>query len=345
MTTKDFIYLAQRTLKSTIKRATKLRFSWLLPLALTCGPALGTGPGSGGGSFITEHSGQLLSLAASSLARAVRMSHPDIYSPLESKGMTQEELATIIENVEWAPNETASRGLELRYDYNKFTKTIKALKPFFIAYGGFTPHLFPIEQIWVDLAHEVAHLLDIGTTKDTDRKAQDFGAFLVWAIKHDWLICRAENVKDWPPAQASGELGNKFAVWYINRPTGKGVQFSAAQFSDSVKNYLNEKIIKFGYGSDILEILFQRGREFRADQAGSGQFPQKDGAILTYVSSGMSDGLTLDGNRFGFIETMTINENTLEGTFEFDHTENEIQTNKKLKVRCQSEFQKLMLPR
>ncbi|MGZ6480073.1 MAG: hypothetical protein ACXWQE_12265 [Bdellovibrionales bacterium] len=195
-----------------------------------------TGSSSGGGGFVDENSTRILEMAAKGLASMIRFSSPGIYSQLP-KGMTQEKLADIIQNIRYEPRSERSReGRSLMFDYGYDRGPyIVALKPFFVAYSSVPIKFIKGEALMnlmldlrLKLAHEAAHHLGIGVRVNNDQDADAFGLSLQATLASDMVHCEASDIAEWPvPARAQVAPQSKRWNWLWNRPSGAGLFLSA----------------------------------------------------------------------------------------------------------------------
>lgn len=214
------------------------------------------GSSTGGGSFGDESALTILRWASKDLSDQIRNSSPEIYKNLPN-GWTQEKLAEVIANVE--PNvknqetyqvpEVNRYGQRLMFNYGKRpdgSPFITATKLFIDAYASHDVNAQPkqdfyykIEELKLKLAHEAAHLLGLGLSKETDMsEARAFSKALLASLDSDNFECLPKNP---PPVevysahkmnrfQGSPEDVNKSKALFqqkstqsyvFNRPTGK----------------------------------------------------------------------------------------------------------------------------
>jgi hypothetical protein len=225
------------------------------------------GSSTGGGSFGDESSLTILRWAAKDLSNEIRHSSPEIYKDLPN-GWTQERLAEIIANVEptvanqevYKIPEVSRYGQRLMFNYGKRddgSPFITATRLFVDAYSSYDVNSQPkqdffykIEEVKLKLAHEVAHLLGLGVSKETDMlEARAFSKSLMASLDSDNFECIP---KEAPPIEVYGPLvmsqfsfdkslagdGRKkefreksTRTYVFNRPTGKAAVPSSSTTS------------------------------------------------------------------------------------------------------------------
>lgn len=173
---------------------------------------------SGGGNFGDTVGTMLLKAAAKELATHLRRSSPEIYAELP-KGWSVETMAKLIEDVRFNAREDCVReNIRLRFDYgtDKNGAFIKACQLFFESVSAVNVDTAydselrgTIEQIKVDLAHEVAHHFGIGLSYATDNKARQFGRDLVLkSLNTNGHVCWPEGFSLEETAEIVSELVN-----------------------------------------------------------------------------------------------------------------------------------------
>jgi hypothetical protein len=217
------------------------------------------GTSSGGGGFGDENSMRLLGWAKKVVSNAIRQVNPQALQGLP-QGWTQERLARLIDHVHAEPNRVVYRyGRELMFDY----KIPKNGEPYLIATSLYfrshasvplnslmAPQREPyIREIRTKLLHEMAHVLGIGLTEDTDHKARGFAVHLITNIlSKNNVACFTKEVPEsyqgrvpdeTVEAEVRAELKNspqdileqriaeakaRPYYWIVNRPFGFGLQ-------------------------------------------------------------------------------------------------------------------------
>ncbi len=161
----------------------------------------------GGGSFGDESSLTILKWASEDLARQIRNSSPEIYAGLRP-GWTQQRLSEVIQNVkpngnsseDFAVPEVNRYGQRLMFDYGiqaDGTPFITATRLFMDAYSHYEVNSRPkhefyntLEEVKLKLAHEAAHLMDLGLNKNTDMiEARGFAKSLLATLDSDNVEC------------------------------------------------------------------------------------------------------------------------------------------------------------
>jgi hypothetical protein len=264
-------------------------------------PATGSsvdGSSTGGGSFGDESSLTILRWAAEDLASQIRNSSPEIYKNLP-KGWTQERLAEVIRNVEptaadqetYRIPEVDRYGQRLMFNYGKRndgSPYITATRLFIDAYASYDVNSQPkqdfyykIEEVKLKLAHEAAHLLGLGLSKEADMpEAREFAKSLLASLDSDNFECIP---KEAPPVEiycpltmtsfqfpGSGRSADQVAtrinqftakstrVYVFNRPTGNAaVPISSSRpcqsptgvvnFDQCSEDSLNQNLLSSGY--------------------------------------------------------------------------------------------------
>lgn len=206
----------------------------------------GDGSSTGGGSFGDESSLTILRWAANDLSAQIKNSSPEIYRSLPA-GWTQERLANVIANVEPLPAQQESHkvpevsryGQRLMFNYgNKSDGTpfITATRLFMDSYSSYDVNSRPrqdfyytLEEVKLKLAHEAAHLLGLGLSKETDMpQARQFAKALLESLDSDNVECinkSALPTESFTAFRARGVSEDTLKGWkraYVfNRPTGK----------------------------------------------------------------------------------------------------------------------------
>ncbi len=227
------------------------------------------GSSSGGGSFGDESSLAILRWAADDLAMQIENSSPEIYKNLPA-GWTKEKLAKIIRDVEptsknretYRVPDVSRYGQRLMFNYGKTpegTPFITSTKLFMDAYSHFEVNSRPkhdfyatLEEVKLKLAHETAHLMGLGVSKETDMtEARKFALGLMKALDSDNIECLpAASLprESYPPLeagsidsgldntkyseespeetqrQAQEYLDEKTRAFVFNRPSGRSAQ-------------------------------------------------------------------------------------------------------------------------
>lgn len=208
------------------------------------------GSSTGGGSFGDESSLTILRWAAKDLSQQILNSSPELYKNLPT-GWTQARLAAVIANVEptvknqesYKIPEVSRHGQRLMFDYGKKadgTEYITATRLFTDAYASYDVNSRPkqdfyhtLEEVKLKLAHEAAHLMGLGLTKESDlTEARKFSRALFESLDSDNFECLPKNappIEVYPPFKAQlstdpesvAEILKKSTVAYVfNRPTG-----------------------------------------------------------------------------------------------------------------------------
>ncbi len=209
------------------------------------------GSSSGGGGFGDESSLTILHWAAEDLAKQIEQSSPGIYAKLP-EGWTQARLAQVIRAVkptksgdDRAP-EVERYGLRLMFDYDKAAGYITATQLFLDAYSSFEVNsrskasfFATLEEVKLRLAHEAAHLMGLGETKETDTsEARAFAHALLKALDRDNLECVpvgrppasafTEKQKIAATPQALDDVQGLSLAYVIHIPSGRGMVLSNA---------------------------------------------------------------------------------------------------------------------
>lgn len=161
----------------------------------------------GGGSFGDESSLTILKWASEDLARQIKNSSPEIYVGL-SPGWSQQRLIEVIQNVkpngnfseDYAVPEVSRYGQRLMFNYGvqaDGTPFITATRLFMDAYSHYEVNSRPkhefyntLEEVKLKLAHEAAHLMDLGLHKSTDMiEARGFAKSLLASLDSDNVEC------------------------------------------------------------------------------------------------------------------------------------------------------------
>lgn len=235
---------------------------WILVLTLilsACSKDPGRpddGSSSGGGSFGDESSLMILKWASEELSNQILNSSPELYSDLPA-GWTRERLAQIIRDVEptpadretYAVPEVVRHGQRLMFDYRTRpdgTPYITATRLFVDAHSHFEVNSKPkyefkavIDEIKLKLAHEAAHHMGLGLSKQSDMpQARAFANSLMASLDSDNIECMP--VQDGIPREladaraahnqtSADQFAETAMAWAINRPTGKGIAPSSSQ--------------------------------------------------------------------------------------------------------------------
>lgn len=196
-----------------------------------------TGPIAGGGGFICTTSERVLDNAKSQLANQIRTAPAIVFSTLP-QGWTRERIVHIVETVRLEDEKPATfrHGKKLRFDYGQDQNGdyIEALEPFCYTYEG-TPvdsadkdMLQPIyRQIHIEIMHEIAHLMNIGQSKETDSQARKFATEFLGKVLNSFMLCEFKNLTEEQkqltmPQTPSGLNSDKIIIANV---AGKRLQF------------------------------------------------------------------------------------------------------------------------
>lgn len=157
------------------------------------------GPIAGGGGFICTTSERVLDNAKSQLANQIRMAPHIVFTTLPS-GWTKERIVNIVETVRLEDEKPAIRrhGKKLRFNYGQDDKGeyIEALEPFCYTYEGTEIDSGDkatldrkYRQVQIEILHEIAHLMNIGQTKETDVQAREFAQDFVSKLTNTFVYC------------------------------------------------------------------------------------------------------------------------------------------------------------
>lgn len=200
------------------------------------------GGATGGGGFGDRRALAILGSASQELAQLIRNSSPEIYQDLP-EGWTQERLALVVSQVRLDGNLVAKRyDRELYFDYKPPTEDqeaqIIATKMFKTAHASIEVDILSewqlrptIDQVHLDIMHEVAHLLGIGLSEEDDERAREWAAhFLYEVLATDTIVCKMTESYDgeqfWSRSRTySGSIETSHPtkyLWLVNRPSLTG---------------------------------------------------------------------------------------------------------------------------
>lgn len=220
------------------------------------------GGSNGGGSYEHINSKLLLEVVSKELADDIAQMNPKTFDNFPKyKNIGKKEFEQIIRNVVAQPDDYLKRdnkekkreGLMFNYEPNFCDEhgcgpRIIAMKPFYDAYKG-----DPVKQ-WIKdpkksevylakkkdlrekLLHEAGHLIDIGTTPETDHHGDEFAERIEKAMRNNYLLC---EYKDWWLNPALNYAF--FHAYFINLATGeRSAAYTEIFLNEEVTSELKE---------------------------------------------------------------------------------------------------------
>jgi len=208
-----------------------------------------TGPIAGGGGFICTTSVRVLNGAKQQLAIQIRKSSNIVFSSLP-QDWTRERILKLVENVrldedkfDEKPTSRHNRKLRFTYGVDQQGEYVEALEPFCFTYEG-TPidavrydKLNAIyKQIQIEIMHEIAHHMKIGTSKETDKDARAFAKQFIDGINDSFVFCEfprltEEDKKEALPNVPAAMIDKKIVLANV---TGQRLEFYDVTLSDKI---------------------------------------------------------------------------------------------------------------
>ena len=162
---------------------------------------------TGGGGYECVNSEKLLKSATKYLGQGIRRMSPSLFS--EMKGLTQLELAKVIERMRFEPDKRVRRdGQSLMFNYGRDENGafVEALNPFCVSYSSQDMDFFrggaPEDQpVYLGLLrkilHEASHLVGIGNSASTNDDSDTFADSVLNALNNDYVSCELKNSEDY----------------------------------------------------------------------------------------------------------------------------------------------------
>ncbi len=188
------------------------------------------GPIAGGGGYASSSSATALKRAASQLSDQLNDS-ADIFFKNLPEGWSRERLQNILRTIRISDKKPTmirdGRELLLNYGRDEKGEYVEALRPFFVAYEH-VPWQTADEReltavyrkIQLLLLHEIGHLLNIGTSEDTDYLAEFFAKRFLEKLLNQYMICEFPENEVREAAKIAPYIAEEInSKWIINHIT------------------------------------------------------------------------------------------------------------------------------